>query len=71
MGRKTMEQDFQGIKFSMNSSQSISWAIERDFHGPLFSMNLSTVYFMNNGWLLMVLPFATNMIGGLPLKNKI
>ena len=44
-----MEQDFQGIKFSMNSSQSISWAIERDFHGPLFSMNLSTVYFMNNG----------------------
>ena len=28
MGHETMEQDFQGIKFSMNSSQSISWAMK-------------------------------------------
>ena len=28
MGHETMEQDFQGIEFSMNSSQSTSWAMK-------------------------------------------
>ena len=28
VGHETMEQDFQGIKFSTNSSQSISWAMK-------------------------------------------
>ena len=41
--------------------------MEQDFHGALFSMNPSTVHFMNNGYLLMVLPLATNMVGGVLL----